>query len=48
MRTWRIWYRGRSYVTCAKSSAKAINNVRYRESLLYAPMTDFEAEEVRA
>lgn len=48
MTAYIVHYRGSTYRTHAASAAKAVSNVRYRENLRYAPMSDFTAEEVRA
>ena len=45
---WRVWFNGQHYETFATSAKKAINNVRWRENLRYAPVWRFEAEEVGA
>lgn len=45
MKVWRVYYKGNAYETTASTAAKAINNVRYRERLLFAAVGEFEAVE---
>lgn len=38
-----VYYRNCEYTTHAHSATQAINNVRYRHNLRYAPMSEFKA-----
>lgn len=46
MKVYLVTYNGNRYTTVAKSPEQAIAHVRYRQELLFAPMSAFRATEV--